>query len=230
MLTWACCLRAATRARVAARADDIRGRLLIALLTYLFPLLRCLERYRWWARGLSAAEPVTCDRPARALPLSWRKRSLAISFWTEHGLEKEAILHGLREALTARNYFVRVDRGWSDWDLEVHGGIWSRGWIKVATEHHGGARRVLRVKCTLRVSLLARLGAAGALATALFGIKLGLLPLVIAGAGVAAVGGVALLRESLSLGSMLYQTLHTVARRARLHYAPRLQGHAAEVK
>jgi hypothetical protein len=29
---------------------------------------------------------------------------------------------------------------------------------------------------------------------------------------------------------MLYQTLHTVARRARLHYAPRLQGHAAEVK
>jgi len=230
MLTWACCLRAATRARVAARADDIRGRLLIALLTYLFPLLRCLERYRWWARGLSAAEPVTCDRPARALPLSWRKRSLAISFWTEHGLEKEVILHGLREALAARNYFVRVDQGWSDWDLEVHGGVWSRGWIKVATEHHGGARRVLRVKCTLRVSLLARLGAAGALATALLGIKLGLLPLVIAGAGVAAVGGVVLLRESLSLGSMLYQTLHTVARRARLHYAPRLQGHAAEVK
>ena len=125
---------------------------------------------------------------------------------------------------------MRVDKGWSDWDLEVHGGVWSRGWIKVATEHHGGARRVLRVKCTLRVSLLARLGAAGALATALLGIKLGLLPLVIAAAGVAAVGGVALVRESLSLGSMLYQTLHTVARRARLHYAPPLQDHAAEVK
>src|SRR5262249_38106115 len=57
MLTWGACLTAALRARVDARADLVRGRLLIALLTYVGPLLRCVERYRWWVRGLSAAEP-----------------------------------------------------------------------------------------------------------------------------------------------------------------------------
>src|SRR5207237_10129494 len=59
LLTWTCCLAVALRARVDPRADSLRGRLLIALLTYLRPLLRCLERYRWLARGLSAVEPIS---------------------------------------------------------------------------------------------------------------------------------------------------------------------------
>jgi hypothetical protein len=29
--------------------------------------------------------------------------------------------------LAARKYFVLVDQGWSEWDLEAHGGIWAHG-------------------------------------------------------------------------------------------------------
>ena len=100
---------------------------------------------------------------SRILPLSWRECAFSLSFWSENGLEKEAILHGLREGVTARKYLVLVDQGWSDWDLEVHGGLWSRARIKVASENHGGERRVLRIKCEIRGSWLLSLGTLSAI-------------------------------------------------------------------
>jgi GT2 family glycosyltransferase len=220
LVTWAGCLGVALRARVDARADNPRGRALIALLTYLGPLLRCVERYRWWSRGLSRVESVEWDRRLGGAPIGWRERSVAVSFWTETGLDKETILQGLKEAVTALRYFVVVDQGWSDWDLEVHGGIWSRGRVKVATEYHGGERRVLRVKCMLRSSLLTRLVTAAALALAVLGMKLGVPAVAIAGIGIALVGAVTFVREASGLGRMVYAALHSVARRSRLHYAP----------
>ena len=220
MLTWGACLTAALRARVDARADAVQGRLLIALLTYVGPLLRCVERYRWWGRGLSAAEPPRDSRAATP-PLSWRDRAFSLSFWSENGLEKETILHKVREALVARRYPVLVDQGWSDWDLEVHGGLWSRGRIKVATENHGGERRVLRFKCELRSSRLAGLGTLGSVTLAVLGLKIGFLPVILT--AVAMVMGVALVRESLNLGRVLHEVLRAVARHAKLHHAPALR-------
>jgi GT2 family glycosyltransferase len=223
LLTWACCLAAALRAPVDARADNLRGRSLIALLTYLGPLLRCFERYRWLARGVSAAEPVERDRPARTLPLSWWDRTLSVAFWTESGLEKESLLQGLQAAITARRYFVLVDKGWSDWDLEVHGGLWSRARIKVATEYHGEGRRVLRVKCALQGSLLTRLGGAGTLLLGALGVALGSPPIAAVGLGAAALGATAFAREGLNLIRTLHRGLTDVARQSKLHYAPPLR-------
>jgi glycosyltransferase involved in cell wall biosynthesis len=229
-LSWACCLWVAMRARVDAPAAGLRGRLLIAGLTYFGPLLRSLERYRWWVRGLTAAEPSPCERPMHALPWSWRERAFSAAFWTEDALEKETILHGMMEVLAARKYFVLVDQGWSEWDLEVHGGVWSRSRIKVCTENHGGERRVLRVKCALRTSRLARGVLVAAAAVAGVGLQLGLPPLTATGVAVGAVAGAALLRDSVGLGRMLYDALQGVARRARLHYAPPLDARATEAR
>jgi hypothetical protein len=220
LLTWTLCVAAAWRARVDARAEGFHGRLLIAVLTYVGPLLRCLERYRWWARGLSVAEPAPADRTASAVPVSWRARAFSVAFWNENGQEKEIILHGLRDAMVARRTFVRLDQGWSDWDLEVHGGLWSRGRVTVCTENHGGNRRVLRVRCVLRSSLFTRLGGLAGLAVAVVGASVDSVVLTGAGLAAAAVVGTAWVRGVLGLGQMLYTTLQTVARRARLHYAP----------
>jgi glycosyl transferase family 2 len=229
-LSWACCVWAAMRARVDTLAGGIQGRLLISVLTYFGPLLRSLERYKWWVRGLTAAEPSPSGRPVQALPWSWRERVFSAAFWTESALEKEIILHGMMEVLAARKYFVLVDQGWSEWDLDVHGGIWARGRIKVCTENHGGERRVLRVKCALRTSRLARGVLGGAVVAAGLGLHLGLPALAAAGGAAAVVAGAALLRDSVALGRMLYDALQGVARRARLHYAPPLDASAAEVK
>jgi len=230
LLTWVGCLAAALRAPVDARADNLRGRLLIALLTFLGPLLRCLERYRWLARGVSAAEPVDWDRPARTLPVSWWEQTLSVAFWTETGLEKESLLQGLQAAVAARKYFVLVDQGWSDWDLEVYGGLWSRARVKVATEYHGAGRRVLRVKCALQGSPLTRLGAAGTLLGGVLGVALGSPPLVAASLGAAAIGAMAFAREGLNLGRTLHRALTKLGRQARLHYAPPLRGCEARGK
>jgi len=211
-------------------ADGVRGRLLIAVLTYFGPLLRSLERYRWWVRGLTAAEPSDSDRPVQALPWSWRERAFSAAFWTEDGLEKETILHGLVDVLNRRKYFVLVDQGWSKWDLEAHGGVWSRAHIKVCTENHGGERRVLRVKCALRASRLAQGVLAAAVLMAGVGWELGLPTLAAAGVATGVGMGAGLLREAFGLGRTLYDALHGVARRARLHYAPPLGGRVAPVK
>src|SRR5690242_674332 len=210
------------RARVDTLAGGLQGRLLISVLTYFGPLLRSLERYNWWVRGLTAAEPAPSERPVQALPWSWRERAFSAAFWTESGLEKETILHGLVDVLAARKYFVLVDQGWSEWDLDVHGGIWAGGRIKVCGENHGGERRVLRVKCNLRTSRLTRGVLLGAVGVAGLGLHLGLPALAAAGSAIGIVAGAALVREGLALGRTLYDALHSVARRARLHYAPPL--------
>ncbi len=134
------------------------------------------------------------------------------------------------DALARRKYFVLIDQGWSEWDLEAHGGVWSRGRIKVCTENHGGERRVLRVRCALRISRLARGVLAGAVVMAGAGLTLGL-PMVAAAGVAAGVGtGAGLLREAIGLGRTLYDALQGVARRARLHYAPPLDLRDAVVK
>jgi GT2 family glycosyltransferase len=220
LASWASCLAVAWCARVDPRAEGLRGRLLIALLTYAGPLARALERYRWRVRGLTEAQPLASDRPVQALPVSWRERAFSTSFWTEAGLEKEGILHRLLEILSARRYFVRVDRGWSDWDLEVHGGIWSRAQIKVCGEDHGHARRVLRVKCALRTSPLTRMTLAVSALLAGLGLGFHVSALTVGAVALGAVGVGAFLREGLTLGRMLYDEVQRVARRARLRYAP----------
>src|SRR2546427_10330563 len=122
LLTWICCLAVALPAPDDPRADSLRGRLLIALLTYLGPLLRRLGRYRWLARGLSAVEPIRHESSTRAA-VSWRSHARAIAFWPENGLEKEVLLQGLQEAVAARKYLVVADRGWSGCGLGGYGGL-----------------------------------------------------------------------------------------------------------
>jgi O-antigen biosynthesis protein len=221
-LTWAACVGAALRAPVDARGTGVRGRAVIALLTYLGPLLRCLERYRWWARGLTQAEPANGTWEPRTPPVSWRERAFTVSFWTEHGLEKEAILDGLQTEMIARKYFAVADEGWSRWDLEVQGGLWSRGRVTAVTEYHGGGRRVLRVKTALRASLMTRVALGVAILVAVLGAELRHMGLVGIGAAGFVLAATVFAREALNLGRMLYGAIQTVGRQVRLHYAPPL--------
>jgi len=86
------------------------------------------------------------------------------------------------------------------------------------------------VKCALRISRLARAVLASAAVMAGVGLTLGL-PMVAAVGVAAGLGtGAGLLREAVGLGRTLYEALHDVARRARLHYAPPLDVRNAVVK
>jgi hypothetical protein len=146
-----------------------------------------------------------------------------VAYWTDAGLEKEEILHRLRDLLVTRRHVVAVDRGWSFWDLDVRGGIWSRALVTVCAENHGGTRRVLRVRGALRTGALTRLVLGAALVTEAAGIVLAVKPLTIAGAVAGVLAIAAFAREAGRLGRALHQALETVARRLRLrplHGAP----------
>ena len=53
--------------------------------------------------------------------------------------------------LLPQKYFVVPDTGWSNWDLKIARGLWSRALVLVCAENHGGAKRLLRVRCAMRI-------------------------------------------------------------------------------
>ena len=55
------CVAGALRARIDPRFQGVGARLLVALLIYLGPLVRGIERYRWRTRVLSKVEPIKFD-------------------------------------------------------------------------------------------------------------------------------------------------------------------------
>jgi len=75
----------------------------------------------------------------------------------------------------------------------------------------------------VRGSLLTGVGASAVLLAGVLGIALGWVPLVVAALGAGAAGGVAFAWEARSLAWTIGRALTTVARRARLHYAPPLR-------
>ena len=70
--------------------------------------------------------------------------------------EKEALLQGMMDFLLPQKYFVVADTGWSKWDLKIARGLWSRALVTVCGENHGESKRLLRVRCAMRSSSLAR--------------------------------------------------------------------------
>jgi len=165
------CARAALRVDVDG-LPRLRSRLLIGALTYLGPLVRALERIRVRLRGLSAGGRVEPVGPRRAARVDLRRRELALAFWNETGIGKEACLRALLDVLQAHRYAVVVDDGWQRWDASIHSGAWVRGESKILVENHGGGKRQVDVALRLRATRLARgvlAGLAGAAALAAWG-------------------------------------------------------------
>ena len=203
----------AIRARVDPRFAGFRSRALIALLTYLGPLARGLQRYLWRLRGLGEMEKIHFEGPQQPARIRWSQRAFTVGYWSEQGHEKEALLGSLMEFLIPRKYLIAVDPGWNPWDLEIYRGIWSKARLTVATENHGGTKRLLNVRCEVRltrVSELALLGfGLGVAAGLLFGVP------EITGVGVALgiVNLGVIIAENLRLGEVLNDALDITAGR-----------------
>jgi O-antigen biosynthesis protein len=151
-MTLALCLTSALRARVAAPFQGWGSTLLITFLIYVGPLIRTLERYRWRLRRFREVKPFEFNGPRQAVRILWYERAFYLSYWNERGQEKESLLHAVMDFLLPRKYLIAMDQGWSQWDLEICQGPWAKAQIRAATENHGGAKRLLRVRCALRMS------------------------------------------------------------------------------
>jgi GT2 family glycosyltransferase len=144
LITWASCIAGSLQARIDPRFSGPKGRILVAVLIYLGPFLRGYERYKWRITGLSKHQKLLGAVKLTPLQLCIPKHFMMLSFWSETGVERETLLSHMIDFLSPRKYFVKVDGGWSKWDLKVYQGIWARATVLSASENHGGTKRLIR--------------------------------------------------------------------------------------
>ena len=151
-LTFTRCLASALKLASIRASGELRATLLVTLLVFLGPLVGLLS--------VIAGVCAVFERSKRSSPMepcsprtSPGSNALFISpTGTRTDRKKKASLHGVMESLLPRKYLIAVDQGWSHWDLEICQGPWAKAQVMVASENHGGTKRLLRVRCALRLS------------------------------------------------------------------------------
>ena len=154
LATWAMCLNGALKAPIDKHFAGPKARALVALLIYLGPLLRGWERLKWRFKTMQAHDHIGFGAVEQRARIDWSARAFTLSYWDESDAEKEVLLGGLMDFLLPQKYFVVADTGWSKWDLKISRGLWSRAYVTVCGENHGGGKRLLRLRCALRASSL----------------------------------------------------------------------------
>ena len=79
-----------------------------------------------------------------------------LSYWTEDGIEKDAILQSLIQQLREGGYPTLHDSGWKPWDLAIDEHLWSRIPIEVVVENHGGSKRLARFRLSWHLAPVAK--------------------------------------------------------------------------
>jgi GT2 family glycosyltransferase len=210
-ITVALCFVSALRARVEPPFGGWRSTLLITFLIYVGPLVRTLERYRWRLRRFREVKPVDLNGPTQAPRIRWREGAFYLSYWNEEGQEKETLLHAVMDFLLPRKYLIAIDQGWSHWDLEICQGPWAKAQVKTAVENHGGAKRLLRVRCALRISRVAAACLVFYIAATVIAVSIGMGHLALATGLVGLVHGYAILYQQFRLGRVLYHVMESLA-------------------
>ena len=216
LVTWAMCVNGALKAPIDKRFNGVKARALVALLIYLGPLLRGWERLKWRLKELRTHDhigPVETEQRAR---ISWRSRAFQLAYWSETETEKEALIGGLMGFLVPQKYFVVPDTGWSNWDLEIARGLCSRALVVVCAENHGGAKRLLRVRCAMRFSRFALFLLRGCAALTAAALILGW-PFTAAAIGaVGLVSSAVMACQLVGFGRLMHRIIEAVARQSRL--------------
>jgi glycosyltransferase involved in cell wall biosynthesis len=154
---------AVAQAAYAALRADVRGLPrwracgLLALLNYLGPLVRAVERHVHRTSRGSRVAPVRFPAARQQPEVDARRRRFVLSYWNETGIEKQACISGLIQFFRPRDYSVILDDGWQRWDLSIRRGLWVRGQLQVLVQNHGESKRQVDVGVSLRQTTLPKL-------------------------------------------------------------------------
>jgi hypothetical protein len=209
-LAWAA--GTAANARVDPRFGGLAARGLIAMLTYLGPLMRGMQRYLWRARGHADIEQIGVPEHRAPSRIDWRRLGYVLRYWSGQGHEKEGLLGGLMEFLIPRKYLIAMDPGWNPWDLEIYRGIWTKARVAVAKENHGGPNGVLCARVDIRLTRVSQLAMGGFGLAALCGIAFGVPEVAGVGVALGVVNLAVIIAESFRLARILNDALDIVAR------------------
>jgi glycosyltransferase involved in cell wall biosynthesis len=202
----------ARRAKVDKRYDGTASRLLITVLIYLGPLVRSFQRYLNRIQGMTNVARIHYVEPSQPARVRWLRREFFLSYWSETGLEKENLLHAVIEFLVPRKFLIAIDQGWDDHDLSIYRGIWSKADLKVAVENHGGGKRMFRVRCRVRESMLSRVALPSFVALTAVAWLAGLAEVAELAGLLGLIHLIVVTSDSIRLGRAMYQVLEIVAK------------------
>jgi ATP-binding cassette subfamily B protein/subfamily B ATP-binding cassette protein MsbA len=74
---------------------------------------------------------------------------LSLALWSELVHQRTDLLAVFIAYLIQHRWGKALDTGWSDWDVEVHGHVWTVIRISTTQEDHGSNRHLVRVRCRL---------------------------------------------------------------------------------
>ncbi|HSU85548.1 MAG TPA: glycosyltransferase [Chthoniobacterales bacterium] len=138
------------RARIEPRFDTAPARLLVMFLAFAQPLVRGWNRYFTWLdfkhtppRVVSRHEKLAAGRPRRG---NLRQRN----YWSEQGIERNALLKSIFELLEKEGWSYSPDTGWKEWDIQIYGSFFWSIILKTVTEYHGGLKCLTRVRLRYR--------------------------------------------------------------------------------
>jgi hypothetical protein len=192
------------------------GKLLVGVLHYVQPLARGWARFKrvWQQQPRATRWPGFFQR----FPWGTWRRRVILSYWTQDGIEKDAILQSLIQRLRESGYPTLHDSGWKPWDLAIDEHLWSRIPIEVVVENHGESKRLARFRISWHLAPVAKviLGTCGVF------LVLGMLefkPWLVSVAGGTALAGFAWV--TLKSGSAIQEMSKTVRDvAAHLHLLP----------
>ena len=221
LATWVMCINGACQAPIDKRftgfnVTGIKARALAALLIYLGPLLRGWERIKWRIKEMRPQADIGLVKTEQRARICWRERAFLLCYWSEAAAEKEVLLGGLTKFLVQQKYLVVIDSGWSNWDLKIGYGLCSRSLVTVCVENHGGGKRLLRVRCAMRLSRPASFLLRGYGVLTAFALILGW-PLAAAVIGMVGMVNCSVMGWQLvGFGRLMHRVIETVAKQAAL--------------
>jgi GT2 family glycosyltransferase len=138
-----------------SKHDGFIARLLVSALCYIQPLVRSWRRYR--TRLFSYYRPETAPIPLdRHGPRVRWHGARVLGYWSEQGHERTQLLEGFIATLSQRQWGLKIDSGWSRWDVEIQRHPWTVIQVCTAQEDHGNRKHLLRVRYRMRTTRLAR--------------------------------------------------------------------------
>ena len=136
------------------RHPHVLTRPLIAFLHWRQPIARGWARYsvrlkakvmRQQARGFARQGDLPFD------PLSRR----TLRYW-HNWQDRQALLELIKQEVVAAGWRLRLDSGWSNWDMEIYGSRYVKIRLRTASEHHDGRGMLTRVRVDLLMSTFCR--------------------------------------------------------------------------
>jgi hypothetical protein len=72
------------------------------------------------------------------------------TYWSEEGVERNAILKSIFQLLEEEGWSYSADTGWKEWDIQIYGNFFWSIILQTVTEYHGGPKCLTRVRLRYR--------------------------------------------------------------------------------